>query len=123
MLIEGDAEQAKAYFQQAWDEAETDFEKLVAAHYLARVQPTLEDVLYFNMEALRHGELIKTEKELQSFFPSLYLNVGKSYEDLGEKAKALHYYKIAAEHIPFLAEDGFGNMIKNGILNGLKRVV
>ncbi|MHB8206405.1 hypothetical protein [Mucilaginibacter sp.] len=54
--------------------------------------------------------------------PSLYLNIGKGYEDLKEFEKAAENYQSALTYINFLHEDGYGKMIKGGVENGLERI-
>lgn len=41
-------ELAASLYQRAWDEHQNDYEAAIAAHYLARNQPTLEDSLRWN---------------------------------------------------------------------------
>ena len=54
--------------------------------------------------------------------PSLYLNIAKGLEDLGDFDKALKNYKLAASYTGHLAEDGYGKMIKSGINLGIERI-
>lgn len=54
--------------------------------------------------------------------PSLYLNIGKDHEDLGDKASALNYYRQAREFAAYLEDDGYGNMLRRGIEAGIERV-
>lgn len=122
MEAEGaDNDKARDLFQQAWDSASNDFEALIAAHYLARHQRSPEDTLRWNLEALhravRHGE-----KEVRQYLPSLHLNVGKSYEEVGNITKAEEAYRLAAAHAEYLPQDGYSAMIRRGIENGLKRI-
>jgi hypothetical protein len=86
---------ARTLYQQAWDAAQDDYEKCIAAHYVARLQATPMDTLRWNQVALTHAEAV-TDDRVQSFFPSLYLNMGYSFELLGNQAEAKHYYELAA---------------------------
>ena len=79
-------EAAKLYLD-TWSSRTSDYEACIAAHYVARLQSTPEDVLRWNSEALRFAESAN-DSELRGFFPSLYLNLGKSYEDLKNLADA-----------------------------------
>src|ERR1700710_2940069 len=92
---EGKTDEDHAHFQQAWDIAENDFEAFTAAHYLARNQKDPNDVLKWNLEALNKANAI-TGEDLTASYTSLYLNVGKSYETLGDIKQANHYYQLAA---------------------------
>lgn len=89
-------EDAHRLYQQAWDLANDDYEACVAAHYLARFQPTPEETLRWNQEALKRAELVADER-VRDFYPSLYLNLGHSYEMLGNQAHAQKFYALAAE--------------------------
>lgn len=121
MHKEGNPGEALALFQQAWDEASTDFEKLVAAHYLARQQDNVAAKLYWDETALSFARNVNDE-QVKSTYPSLYLNIAKGYEDLHDFEKAKYHYEQALSFTSFLPEDGFSNFIKNGIANGLKRI-
>jgi len=59
------------------------FEASVAAHYLARQQPSAEETFRWNKEALERADAAG-DGRIEAFYPSLYLNMGKSHEDLGD---------------------------------------
>lgn len=88
-------EDARAFYRQAWEIAKKDDEACVAAHYVARFQESYEERLRWNEIALEHAKAAKDES-VQAFFPSLYLNMGQSYELLGNQAEAKRYYDLAA---------------------------
>lgn len=117
---EGKADEAKAIFYQAWNEASTPFEQFTAAHYVARHQPTTEDKLHWDEKCLQLA-LGMADDNMKATYPSLYLNVGKCHEDLGNKVGAFENYSQAKAYTPYLADDGYGNMIKAGIEKGLQR--
>ncbi len=94
--FEGKPDQARALYRQAWELAQDDFEACVAAHYVARFQGTLEATLEWNQVALSRA-LAAPQELVQDFFPSLYLNLGQSYERLGDLAKAQRFYDEAAQ--------------------------
>jgi len=52
---------------------------------------------------------------------SLYLNLGKSYEDLGQCDDARRYYDLAAKNVADLPTDGYGAMVRRGISSGQRR--
>ena len=54
--------------------------------------------------------------------PSLYLNIGKCYEDLNDFENARKNYLSAKSYFDFLPSDGYGNLIKMGVESGIKRV-
>jgi len=123
MDAEGSADYDEAHrlFQQAWDIAANDMEASTAAHYLARNQKEPEDKLKWNLEALHRAHLVK-EDGINGYYPSLYLNVAKSYEDLGDLKTATHYYQQAAESCKAIPDSPYVDMIRSGINAGLKRV-
>src|SRR5579864_6491359 len=85
--------EAKALFIQAWNEAKTDIEKFTAAHYVARQQPSTKDKLHWDKTALEFALKIEDDG-IKSNYPSLYLNIAKCYEDLGDYNNAhINYQK------------------------------
>ena len=123
MELEGEAkpEEAAKVFQQAWDESTNNQEKFAAAHYIARHQNSVADKLKWDETALSLALEIEDE-QIKGAYPSLYLNIAKCYEDLKDFAKAKQNYELALSHTAFLLDDGYGDMIKAGIANGLARV-
>ena len=123
MALEGKGkkEEALKLFQQAWNEATDDFEKFTSAHYVARHQENITDKLKWDKTALSFALKINDEN-MKGIYPSLYLNIGKCYEDLNDLKNAGENYELALSFTTFLADDGYGKMIKSGILNGLDRV-
>jgi hypothetical protein len=117
---EGLKEEARRCFQRAWDAAGDDFEAFTAAHFLARQQPRPEERLRWNMEALGRAERI-TDQALESYLPSLHLNVAKCHEDLGDLVSAARHYSLAAEKSAALGVGGYSDMIRSGIAAGLRR--
>jgi tetratricopeptide (TPR) repeat protein len=123
MEMEGAGQPAEALkiFQQAWDEASNNLEKFSAAHYVARHQNSVADKLKWDQTALQLALDIKGD-EIKGAYPSLYLNIAKCHEDLKDFEKAKQNYELALSHADFLHDDGYGNMIKAGITNGIARV-
>ena len=117
----GQPDRAHALFEQAWENARDDFERCVAAHYVARHQATPEDTLLWNQESLRRAQAVERDK-VQAFFPSLYLNLGHSYEILGNHERAGHYYDLAADRSRHLSDDRYGYVVRDGIARGKQRV-
>lgn len=96
-------EDARALYQQAWNLHADDYEACIAAHYLARFQDSPEETLHWNKVALEHAKSVN-DGRVRDFYPSLYLNLGRSHEILGNQDKAQRYYDLAAElgaiHLP-----------------------
>lgn len=124
MELEGHGQSAHAsiLFNEAWNIAITDFEKFTAAHYVARHQKSIADKLKWDETALKYALHIDYNT-VKGTLPSLYLNIGKCYEDLADFDNAKRNYQAASSFASYLAEDGYGNMIKAGINNGLDRMM
>jgi tetratricopeptide (TPR) repeat protein len=118
---QGRKKEALELFQQAWNESTNDFEKFTSAHYVARHQETIEDKLNWDQTALQLA-LKMNDDNLRGVFPSLYLNVAKCFEDLNDFTNAKKNYQLALSHVSLLPNDGYGNLIKAGIMNGIERV-
>ncbi len=93
--FEGRPEDARTCYWQAWEARKNDFDACVAAHYVARFQKTPEDTFRWNQEALNRANLLMDDS-VKEFFPSLYLNMGRSYEMLGNETEARRFYDLAA---------------------------
>ena len=117
----GDKKGASQLFLQAWLRSATDFEKFTAAHYAARHQPTIEDKLEWDKLALEFALKINDDAT-KGYFPSLYLNIGKCYEDLQQFESARQQYKLALSFLSSLPEDGYGKMIRSGVYKAIERV-
>jgi len=118
---EGNQEEAGNLFLQAWNEATNDFEKFTAAHYVARHQKRIEDKLKWDETSLQLALKIN-DTTIKGAYPSLYLNIAKCYEDLNDLANAKNNYELALSFTNLLADNGYGNMIKGGIMNGIERM-
>lgn len=93
--FEGRKADAYALYAQAWDAASDDYEACIAAHYVARGFTDPREIFRWNRTALDRAEAANDER-VQPFYPSLYLNLGHSYELLGEQAEAERFYALAA---------------------------
>jgi len=118
---QGKSEEANKLFLKAWNEASNDFEKFTAAHYVARHQKSVADKLKWDETALQLALKINDET-VKGTYPSLYLNIAKCYEDLNDIVKAKENFDLALSFANFLPDNGYGNMIKNGIMKGIERL-
>src|SRR5690242_12001040 len=91
----GDAEAARAAFIAAWDHSTDDYDRCIAAHYVARHQDDPAHTLEWNARALRLALQVDDDR-VRGFLPSLYLNLGHSHEQLGDLATAHRWYETAA---------------------------
>jgi len=90
----GKPEEALKLFLQGWNEATNDFEKFIAAHYIARHQKTVSEKLKWLETALQFA-LKLNDDAIKSALPSLYLNIAKCYEDLDDRDKAKENSELA----------------------------
>ena len=93
--FQGKPDFARELYQRAWALARSDFEACIAAHYMARFQEDPAEQFHWNQEALKRAEQI-SDGSVNDFYPSLYVNMGKSYEQLGNQPEAQRYYDLAA---------------------------
>jgi hypothetical protein len=118
----GRTAEASQLYERAWKECTGAYERCITAHYMARIQATPQEALHWNQEALRYAGEVYGEKVL-SFYPSLYLNLGKSHEDVGDKTEARHFYQLAADGAAGLPEAKLTDMVRRGATEGLKRTM
>ena len=90
----GKAGEAGKLFLQGWNEATNDFEKFLAAYYVARHQKTVSDKINW-LETTLQFALKVNDNTVMSALPSLYLNIAKCYEDLNDPVKAKDYSDLA----------------------------
>ena len=94
MEEQGNPEEAEKLFLQAWDEAANDFEKYIAAFYVARHQKNVPDKLKWLETALTFA-LEVNNASVKGALSALYLSIAKCYEDLGYPDKARNNNELA----------------------------
>ena len=119
--MEGKIEEATQLYARAWVIKSNDYEACIAAHYLARVQISVEDILHWNCEALKYAKKVNDES-VSLFYPSLYLNIGRAYENMGNDAEAIKNYRSGAAIVNALPDDRLGNVTRDAINRGLERL-
>lgn len=87
-------EEAAVIFLQAWNEATNDFEKYLAAHYVARHQHTVADRLKWLETALQFAQKVNNDAVI-SAYPSLYTNITTCYEELNDADNARKNLELA----------------------------
>ena len=105
MEEKGQPEEASKLFLLAWNEASNDFEKFIAAYYVARHQKNTSDQLKWLETALQFALKIN-DVAVTSAFPSLYSNIAKCYEDLSDPANAKKNYELAISFKDKISDNG-----------------
>jgi hypothetical protein len=88
-------EEASNLFLQAWNEATNEFEKFIAAYYVARHQKNISDKLKWLETALQLALKIN-DPSVNGALPGLYSNIAKCYEDLNDPGNAKKNHELAA---------------------------
>lgn len=123
MQAEGNGDVAKACdaFTKAWEIASDDFERCIAAHYVARHQETPEETLRWNEVALHCARAVE-DRRVASFFPSLLASLGQAHEQLGNSDAAKRFYLLAEQRVDHLPNDEYGKIVRDGIAAGQQRL-
>lgn len=114
MALEGSPPEARRCFEQAWEARRDDLDAAIAAHYLARHQPTVAERLHWNRVAAQHADAV-TDGRADALCASLYLNLADALAVAGETTAALHALERAAEGLPALPAGGYRQLIEGGI--------
>lgn len=112
MEEKGKPEEASKLFFQAWDEATNPskapgqaFEKFIAAYYVARHKKNVPGKLKWLETALAFA-LNVNNNSAKSALPSLYKNIAKCYEDLGDPDKAKENHELASSLAAKITDPG-----------------
>ncbi|MFF7359365.1 hypothetical protein [Streptomyces sp. NPDC008125] len=116
---EGRDTDAERLFLQAWESATGDYEACVAAHYLARHQPTPERTLHWNRESLHRADLVGDER-VAAFYPSLYVSLAKAHQHLGKPDEARGSFRLAAARIGAVPPGPYADWTRVAIAEGLR---
>lgn len=117
----GNFKEASTVFMAAWTQSTDDFERCVAAHYVARHQKSQDEALIWNQRSLDYARSVGDDRVI-GLFPSLYLNMGKSYEDLGRWDDARRFYAMTVEVLPTLPDNQYGKIIRDAAERAQERV-
>ena len=120
--VEGTPAEALALYEQAWAARTDDFDAAVAAHYVARLQPSAELTLHWNEVALRHADALHDDR-LNALLPSLCLNLAESYRVAGRDTEARAVAQRAYDAVDALPAGGYADMVRGGITRLQERLV
>lgn len=118
---EGTPAEALALYEKAWAARTDAFDASVAAHYVARMQPTPDLTLHWNAPALEHAELV-SDARLATLLPSLCLNLAESYRLAGRAEDARRVAQRGHDALAGLSIDGYADMVRGGLDRVLSRV-
>ena len=115
---EGRPEDAQALFLEAWQAGTNDYDRCIAAHYVARHQRTAEDRLRWNQECLDRADAVGDDR-VKGFYPSLHVNLGQAHQELGDRQAAHRHYAQAAVRIDDAADGPYREGLRYATKAGL----
>ena len=121
MAAEGRPAEARRLFEQAWAARRDDYDAAVAAHFLARHQPTPAERLHWNTLAVRHAEEVADGRAAE-LLASLYLNLGDAHANVGDAVAAASAARQAAAYLAALPPGGYREFVAFGICRLAARV-
>lgn len=110
----GRLDEARASFELAWASRRDALDACISAHFLARYQADPAQALAWNQLALDYADQAEPAS-VREFFPSLYLNLGWSYEQLGEISQAQTNYCLGAAHLADLPDTPYSAVVRRGL--------
>jgi hypothetical protein len=121
MAAEGTPAAARRLFERAWAARRDDYDAAIAAHFLARHQPTPEETLYWNALAVRHAEAV-SDGRAAGFLASLYLNLGDAQANVGDVEAAAASARQAIAHLAVVPPGGYQDFVTLGVRRLAARV-
>ena len=101
----GKIEDAFMMFHKAWSEASDDYERFISAYHFARQQKSITDILIW-METSLQCALNINDENVKSAYSTLYQNIAKCYEELGDSDKAKKYYDLSNSYKGATSDEG-----------------
>lgn len=101
----GNIEDATTMFNKAWHESTDDYERFIAAYYLARQQKSITDKLKW-METSLQCALNINDDNVKSAYSTLYLNIAKCYEELCDSDNAKRNYELSNSYKGAPSDEG-----------------
>jgi len=90
----GNVDDAANMFNEAWQVAKDDYERFIAAYFLARQQNKIADKLKWMETSLKCAQNINDDN-VKSAYTTLYLNIAKCYEELCDSDNAKRNYELS----------------------------
>jgi hypothetical protein len=122
--------EAREAFATIWAEIEEGdaFHQCALAHYMADAQDDPKDELEWDRKALAAADRIAKEKpdvaglSVLSLYPSLHLNLADVMRRTDDLDGARKHLQLARQASDALANDNYGQMIRDGIERLAKRL-
>ncbi len=102
--------------------------RCVIAHYAADLEPEAADELRWDERALaawRESDATDWDEigiaDPAAMLPSLHLNLGDDHLRAGDRPAALRHLAVARSGLDSLPDDGYGQMIRAGVLGLAER--
>lgn len=102
---QGQLEEARDIFLQGWNSATNNFERFLAAWFIARLQPTASEMILWYERALELASKVGNEA-VRSAFPSLHANLSRWYQEVGDLKKAAMHKELATTSAAQPADKG-----------------
>lgn len=124
---QGERAAARLAFAEIWAEIggeEGDpLHRCTLAHAMADMQDDVREELVWDQRAMAAADLLTDERVAQAgvtlpvagLYPSLHLNLCECYRKLGDLDRAREHLEQAWATIGALGDDGYGQLIKNGL--------
>jgi hypothetical protein len=124
---QGEREAARLLFVEIWDEIGREqgdpLHRCTLAHAMADVQDDAGEELVWDLRALAAADLLTDARMAEGglslpvagLYPSLHLNLSECYRKLGDLGRAREHLQQAQATIGALGDDGYGQMIRDGM--------
>ncbi len=124
---QGERETARLLLAELWDEIGGEqgdpLHVCTLAHAMADVQDDVRQELAWDHRALAAAGLLTDTRVAEAgvslpvagLYPSLHLNLSECYRKLGDLDRAREHLQQAQATIGALGDDGYGQMIKEGM--------
>jgi len=131
---QGEREAARVLFAEIWDEIGGErgdpLHTCTLAHAMADVQDDVHQELVWDQRALAAADLLTDPRLAQArvtlpvagLYPSLHLNLSECYRRLGDLDRAREQLQQAQATIGALGDDGYAQMIKEGLRQVAERL-
>jgi hypothetical protein len=97
--VAGHLDRASEVLRQAWEDASTAWERAVAAHHIAGVQPLPAGSHHWHRTAMDEARLAEAEDpdSVRDLWPLLHLAFASSLESVGSTERAAEAYRDALD--------------------------